>query len=261
MIDEAIEELTPIVGTTAACAAVGRPRQTHYRWHRRSPVPPRPERVAVLQPRALNEVQRKQVLTVLHCDEHVDEAPATVYAKLLDQGIYLASTSTMYRILRANDEVRERRRQATHPAATKPELLATQAQRDLLLGHHQAARPTEVDLLLPLRDHRHLQPLRARLDARPSRTRTPRGTAVGRHHRQAARRPRPAHRPCRPGPCTTIWPSCRAPLRPSCRQLAGSSTPIRSGGAADTASELAAPATLLRRSNATPLTGTTRPLV
>ena len=87
MIDEAIEELTPIVGTTAACAAVGRPRQTHYRWHRRSPVPPRPERVAVLQPRALNEVQRKQVLTVLHCDEHVDEAPATVYAKLLDQGI------------------------------------------------------------------------------------------------------------------------------------------------------------------------------
>jgi len=125
MIDEAIEELAAIVGTTAACAAVGRPRQSHYRWHRRSPLPPRCERVAKPQPRALSEVERKQVLTVLHCDEHVDEAPATVYAKLLDQGVHLASTSTMYRILRANDEVRERRRQATHPPATKPELLAT----------------------------------------------------------------------------------------------------------------------------------------
>jgi putative transposase len=55
----------------------------------------------------------------------VDEAPATVYAKLLDEGVYLASTSTMYRLLRAEDEVHERRRQATHPPHVKPELLAT----------------------------------------------------------------------------------------------------------------------------------------
>jgi hypothetical protein len=52
-------------------------------------------------------------------------APATVYAKLLDEGIYLGSVSTMYRVLRAHDEVHERRRQATHPAAKKPELLAS----------------------------------------------------------------------------------------------------------------------------------------
>jgi putative transposase len=63
---------------------------------------------------------------VLHDLDHVDEAPATVDAKLLDQGVYLASTSTMYRILRAEGEVHERRRQATHPPAAKPELLATQ---------------------------------------------------------------------------------------------------------------------------------------
>jgi putative transposase len=55
---------------------------------------------------------------------HVDEAPATVSAKLLDDGVYLALVPTMYRVLRSHDEVRERRRQATHPAATKPELLA-----------------------------------------------------------------------------------------------------------------------------------------
>ena len=62
---------------------------------------------------------------MLNSEEFVDEAPATVYAKLLDQGVYLASVPTMYRVLREHDEVRERRRQATHPAAKKPELLAT----------------------------------------------------------------------------------------------------------------------------------------
>ncbi len=62
---------------------------------------------------------------VLNSEEFVDEAPATVYAKLLDQGTYLASVPTMYRVLREHDEVRELRRQATHPAANKPELFAT----------------------------------------------------------------------------------------------------------------------------------------
>jgi len=55
----------------------------------------------------------------------VDKAPATVYHELLDEGVYLASVSTMYRVLRAHGEVRERRRQATHPARVKPELVAT----------------------------------------------------------------------------------------------------------------------------------------
>jgi putative transposase len=123
VIGQAIDELVPLVGVKAACRAVGRPRGSHYRWHRQSPPPPKPERVP--QPRALSEVERKEVLRVLHDPEHVDEAPATVYAKLLDQGVYLASTSTMYRILRTEGEVRERRRQATHPPHVKPELLAT----------------------------------------------------------------------------------------------------------------------------------------
>ena len=125
MIDQAVEELVPLVGVTAACQAVGRPRGSHYRWHRQSAPPPKRERVASRQPRALTLVERKEVLRVLHDPEHVDEAPATVYAKLLDAGVYLASTSTMYRLLRAEGEVRERRRQATHPPSVKPELLAT----------------------------------------------------------------------------------------------------------------------------------------
>ncbi|HDH24701.1 MAG TPA: transposase, partial [Actinobacteria bacterium] len=124
MIDAAIGELAPMVGVSAACVAVGRARSTHYRRHRKSPLPAKPERVAAPQPRALDQVERKEILRVLHEPQHVDEAPASVYAKLLDDGVYLASTATMYRILRANGEVSERRRQATHPARVKPELVA-----------------------------------------------------------------------------------------------------------------------------------------
>jgi putative transposase len=125
MIEVVVATLVPVVGVRDACAALGRARATHYRHHRRSPAPPRPEPApARPQPRALEEVERKEVLRVLHSEEHVDEAPATVYAKLLDQGTYLASVPTMYRLLRADGEVRERRRQATHPARVKPELMA-----------------------------------------------------------------------------------------------------------------------------------------
>ncbi|MGH8987305.1 MAG: transposase [Acidimicrobiales bacterium] len=124
MIDEAICELAPVVGVKTACAALGEPRARHYRRHRKSPAPPTPERVPAPQPRALSDVERKELLEVLHTDAHVDEAPATVYAKLLDEGRYLGSVSTMYRVLGVYDEVRERRRQATHPAKKKPELVA-----------------------------------------------------------------------------------------------------------------------------------------
>ena len=120
MIDQAVAELQPLVGVRAGCAAVGEAQARWYRRHRQSPPPPRPERVRAAQPRALSEVERKELHRVLDSPEHVDQAPATVYAKLLDEGVYLGSVSTMYRVLHDHDEVRERRRQATHPAARKP---------------------------------------------------------------------------------------------------------------------------------------------
>jgi putative transposase len=125
MIDQAVAELQPLVGVRAGCAAVGEAQARWYRRHRQSPPPPRPERAPATQPRTLSPAERAELHRVLDAAEHVDEAPATVYAKLLDQGVYLASVSTMYRVLRAHDEVHERRRQARHPAAKKPELLAT----------------------------------------------------------------------------------------------------------------------------------------
>ena len=125
MIDEAITELTPLVGTREACQVTGRPQATHYRRHRQSPAPVRPPRERKPQPRALSVAERTTVRAVLNSPEHVDKAPAPVYHELLDAGVYLASVSTMYRILREHDEVHERRRQAVHPARIKPELVAT----------------------------------------------------------------------------------------------------------------------------------------
>jgi len=127
MIDEAITELQPLVGTRKACQVTGRPQASHYRRHRKSPAPVRPPQERRPQPRALSAAERAQVRAVLNSTVHVDKAPATVYHELLDSGVYLASTSTMYRILREHDEVYERRCQAVHSARVKPELVATRS--------------------------------------------------------------------------------------------------------------------------------------
>lgn len=75
--------------------------------------------------RALTEAERQAVLDVLHSPRFVDQSPVEVYATLLDEGTYLCSVRTMYRILADSKEVRERRNQLRHPAYQKPELLAT----------------------------------------------------------------------------------------------------------------------------------------
>ena len=129
MREQGVAQLTPLIGTAAACKAAGRSRATHYRRHRISPLPPRPAPVSHVdrvQPAALSAAEREEVLEVLHSDRFADAAPAQVWATLLDEGVYLASESTFYRLLRSvHGDVRERRAQATHPARVKPELVAT----------------------------------------------------------------------------------------------------------------------------------------
>ena len=116
-----ITEMGPRLGVAPTCAAMGLPRSTYYR-HRS----PRPQKVGHPTPaRALSPVERQEVLAVLHDPQFVDEAPGHVYARLLDEGRYLCSERTMYRILADNAEVRERRNQQRHPVYRKPELLAT----------------------------------------------------------------------------------------------------------------------------------------
>jgi len=128
MTDEAIATLAPAAGTRAACAAVGAPQASYYRRHRISPPPQRPAPIPHRdrhQPRALAPAERQTILDALHSGRFADTAPAEAWAALLDEGTYLGSVSTFYRLLREAGESKERRRQATHPPTVKPELAAT----------------------------------------------------------------------------------------------------------------------------------------
>ncbi len=123
MIEQTVEDLTTIIGTRPACRALGAAPATIYR--RRRPPLPRPARPRPVSPRALSQPEREAVLDELHSERFVDSAPAQVWATLLDEGTYLASERTMYRLLAArHGGVRERRAQLDHPPYAAPELLA-----------------------------------------------------------------------------------------------------------------------------------------
>ena len=122
------------MGIRRACSAFGLSRTAFYRYERSAKAaeleasaegvvkPPRPCNVPG---RALTQVEEQTILDVLHSEQYVDMAPAEVVANLLDAGRYLCSVSTMYRILRENNEVKERRAQHNHIRYAAPELLAT----------------------------------------------------------------------------------------------------------------------------------------
>ena len=113
---------TGVIG--AACAAVGLSRATFHRRQAAVKRPPAPTSSRPKPARALATDERQGVLDLLRENRFVDQAPAEIYATLLDEGLYHCSIRTMYRILHENDEVRERRQQLRHPVYVKPELLA-----------------------------------------------------------------------------------------------------------------------------------------
>ena len=103
MTDTAIVELAPWVGVRTACEVLGAAQAGYYRRHRQSPPSPRPAPISHRdrhQPRALSEAERQAILEQLHSDRFVDVSPTEVWATLLDDGVYLGSISTFYRLLR-----------------------------------------------------------------------------------------------------------------------------------------------------------------
>jgi len=118
---KAAETLGKEIGITRACKALNVSRATLYR--RRKPQAPTSPRAK--PPRALSCQERNEVLDQLNSERFADQAPRQIYSKLLDEGTYLCSVRTMYRILDENKSIRERRNQLTHPNYQKPELLAS----------------------------------------------------------------------------------------------------------------------------------------
>jgi putative transposase len=127
MMEAVTQTSSKVGGILAACSALGVPRATYYR--RLHPTPPEAAAKArtarQAQPRALRPDERQEVLTVLNEPRFVDLSAPQVYATLLDEGRRPCSLRTMYRILNANRQMRERRDQLRHPDYKKPELLAT----------------------------------------------------------------------------------------------------------------------------------------
>jgi putative transposase len=117
-----LDELVALVRTRRAWALLGVARASLYRRRRPAVAPTR--RLRPAPPNALTPAERQQLLDVLHEPRFCDLPPAQVWARLLDDGVYLGSISTMDRLWRAHGESRDRRRQRTHPARVKPQLLA-----------------------------------------------------------------------------------------------------------------------------------------
>lgn len=122
----------------ASCVVLGVSRASYYRSLAKSapaPEPPAAETATdenecpapgpTSSPIALSPEERQEILDQLHSERFIDRAPAEVYNTLLDEGVYLGSVRTYYRILAANQEVKERRAQRRHTVYSKPELLAT----------------------------------------------------------------------------------------------------------------------------------------
>lgn len=124
----AADNLAGEVGVAAACRALRLPRSALYRHRTAQRVCPLPTAIPAVPtrrpPLALSEHERRVVLDVLNSPRFANCAPAAIHAQLLDEGRYLASVRTMYRLLQGCAAVRERRNQLRHPEYTKPELLA-----------------------------------------------------------------------------------------------------------------------------------------
>lgn len=119
---QSTQELATEIGVKPACDAIGMSRATLYRHLKPKQELPKPRPAP---PRSLSPQERRRVLELLHTDPFVDMAPRPIHAKLLEEGTYMCSPRTMYRLLAQQDESKERRQPATRREFARPELLAT----------------------------------------------------------------------------------------------------------------------------------------
>jgi transposase len=158
-----------------ACSELEISDRTLRRWTKdgqvhadQRPLVQRPE-----PPNKLDEVERTAILAVCNSEEFASLSPSQIVPKLADQGVYLASESSFYRILRSSGQQHHRGRakppirrkppasfEASAPCPARP---AQRALPGLDLGHNVAARAGRGHVFLPLSDRGHLQPQDRRL--------------------------------------------------------------------------------------------------
>ena len=125
MITPAVLLLAGQSSTAKACALLGKPRGSHYRDRQPVPVIPAQRAPRASPPNALTVAEQDRIIAVLTGPRFCDKSVAQTWATLLDEGVYLASRSTMHRLLRLIGQSGDRRNQATHPPRARPELMAT----------------------------------------------------------------------------------------------------------------------------------------
>ena len=207
MIAATVEELTPLIGTRPACRALGASAGDDL------PSPP-PARAQAAEAAAdacagADEAERGG------CWRCCTASGSSTSRRRRPRRRCWTRAPTCARPARCTGSsppkhggVRERRDQLTHPAYAKPELLADAAERAVVLGLSEAQGPGEVDLVLPVRDPRRVQPLRRRLDGPVPRERPARQGADRAGHRAAADHPQGAD-------------AARRPRRGAARQASG----------------------------------------
>jgi hypothetical protein len=129
VITPAVLLLAEQTTTAKACALLGTPRASHYRNRRPVPLVPAQRSPRASPPNALTVAEQDEIIAVLTGPRFCDKSVAQTWATLLDEGVYLASRSTMHRLLRLIGQSGDRRTQATHPARARPELMASKPGR------------------------------------------------------------------------------------------------------------------------------------
>jgi len=125
VITPAVLLLAEQTSTAKACALLGKPRGSHYRDRRPVPLVPAQRAPRASPSNALSAAEQDEIIKVLTSPRFCDKSVAQTWATLLDEGVYLASMSTMHRLLRLIGQAGDRRNQAAHPARVRPELIAT----------------------------------------------------------------------------------------------------------------------------------------
>jgi putative transposase len=126
----AVDELSPLLGRKAACETLGVPRASYYRalspaqaQAADTPDQLKPHKPTKRSPRALSDAERDHILALVNSERFADLSPREIYATLLDEGVYVCSWPTIYRLLREKGQTTQRR-DRPHRPYQRPELLA-----------------------------------------------------------------------------------------------------------------------------------------